>query len=113
MNILKENLLDLLALLTIASTVFIDSQGLIIGLWIYTSLVILSKLVGLFFPSLVQKVNKGIVTPIYFYHIVYLLSAAILIYTGAWYLAGSWLLIWLLSWISFRRILQQGKKTTN
>jgi hypothetical protein len=93
---LKDVYLDIVILLFIILYAILVNQVLEVVLWVYTALLILSKVLSLFIPSLQRKAGNT-EAPILFYHIIYALSAGIFFYASNYYLGGAWLVVWALS----------------
>lgn len=102
MSWLKDSLLDLVFLLVIASTLFYPSNTSFIIVWIYTALLLASKILALFMPSLQRRAAKT-ETPNWVYHCIYALSFGALVYIQKWYLASAWALIWIISIILLQK----------
>lgn len=100
MKWLKDAYLDVIVLLFIVSFAVYPNDVLEVVLWVYTALLLLSKFLVFSMPSLQRKANKT-ETPEWFYHIIYGLTVGILFYIGNYYLGGAWLVIWIVSVISF------------
>ncbi|MFP8488220.1 hypothetical protein ACKGJO_03895 [Gracilimonas sp. Q87] len=100
MKWLKDAYLDVVVLLIIALYAFYPNDVLNIVLWVYTVLLLISKLLTFVMPTLNSKANKTSAPPL-FYHLVYGLTVAILFYVENLYLGGAWILIWGVSVISF------------
>lgn len=96
MNWLKDSLLDFLFLLVIISTLFYPSNTSFIIIWVYTALLLISKLLALFMPALQKRAAKT-ETPNWIYHTIYAISVIALLFINKWYLASSWALIWIIS----------------
>ncbi|HAW81550.1 MAG TPA: hypothetical protein DCX27_18730 [Balneola sp.] len=96
MNWFKDSILDLVFMGVIISTLFFPSNTSFIILWVYTGLLLLSKVLALFMPSLQKRASKTS-TPNWVYHIISAVSLQTLLFIQKWYLAGSWAIIWLLS----------------
>jgi dolichol kinase len=103
---LKDVYLDVVILLFIVLYAITVNQVLEVVLWVYTALLILSKVLSLFMPSLQRKAGNT-EAPILFYHIVYALSAGIFFYASNYYLAGAWLLVWVLSVINLSSLKEK------
>lgn len=100
MKWLKDAYLDVVILLFIVLFAVYTTNVLEVILWVYTSLLLLSKVLAFFMPSLQRKANKTSAPPL-FYHVIYALTVAIFFYIAKYYLAGAWLIIWIVSVISF------------
>lgn len=96
MTWLKDVYLDIVILLFIILYAIMLNQVLEVVLWVYTVLLILSKVLSLFMPSLQRKAGNT-EAPILFYHIIYALSAGVFFYVSNYYLGGAWVLVWALS----------------
>ncbi|MAL16290.1 MAG: hypothetical protein CL670_11075 [Balneola sp.] len=96
---LKDAYLDLVVLVFICVFAFYTNNIIEVILWVYTGLLLLSKVLVFFMPSLNRKANQSEAPPL-FYHIVYALTVAIFIYIAKYYLAGAWLVIWIESMFS-------------
>ncbi|MEX0724302.1 MAG: hypothetical protein WD357_02825 [Gracilimonas sp.] len=99
MTWIKDAYLDVIILLFIVVFAFYANTVLEVVLWVYTSLLFISKILAFFMPSLQRKANNT-TAPQIFYHIVYGLTVGILVYSNNYYLAGAWLAIWIVSVIS-------------
>lgn len=100
MKWLKDAYLDVVVLLIIALYAFYPNDVLNIVLWVYTALLLISKLLTFVMPTLNSKANKTAAPPL-FYHVVYGLTVAILFYAENLYLGAAWIIIWAVSVISF------------
>lgn len=80
----------------IVSTIFLPSDTSFILIWAYTALLLLSKVLAIFMPSLQKRAAKTN-TPDWIYHIIYAVSLGALIFINKWYLASAWALIWVIS----------------
>lgn len=99
MGWLKDVYLDFVVLLIIVVFAIYEGSILHVVLWVYTSLLLLSKILAFFMPSLRKKADNTS-APQFIYHGIYGLTVGILIYTGYYYLAGTWAIIWLVSFIN-------------
>lgn len=99
MKWLKDAYLDVVVLLIILTYAIYPSGVLNIVLWVYTGLLLISKLLIFVMPTLNSKANKTSAPPL-FYHIIYGLTVAILIYIKNYYLGSAWIVIWIVSVIS-------------
>lgn len=96
MGWIKDAYLDVIVLLFIVVFALYANTVLEVVLWVYTSLLLLSKILAFFMPSLQQKANNTKAPPL-FYNIIYALTVAILIYSDNYYLGGAWAVIWIVS----------------
>jgi hypothetical protein len=106
MSWLKDAYLDVIVLLLIAVFAVYTNTILEVILWVYTGLLLLSKVVAFFMPALQKKANQT-EAPTLFYHIIYALTIAIFLYITKYYLAIAWAVIWL---TSFSGSAQKTKK---
>lgn len=100
MKWLKDAYLDIVVLLIIALYAVYPNDVLNIVIWVYTALLLISKLLTFVLPTLNSKANKTSAPPI-FYHIIYGLTVGIFYYADNLYLSGAWIVIWIVSVISF------------
>ncbi|MCP9292855.1 MULTISPECIES: hypothetical protein [Gracilimonas] len=96
---LKDAYLDVLVLLLIAVFAVYTNNILEVVLWVYTGLLLLSKVIAFFMPALQKKADQTEAPPL-FYHLIYALTIAIFLYIAKYYLAIAWAAIWLASFIS-------------
>lgn len=96
MDWIKDAYLDIIVLLFIVVFALYANTVLEVVLWVYTSLLLLSKILAFFMPALQKKANNT-TAPSLFYNIVYALTVAILIYSHNYYLGGAWAVIWIVS----------------
>lgn len=100
MGWIKDAYLDVIVLLFILVFAMYENTVLEVVLWVYTSLLLLSKVLALFMPALQKKANNTTAPPL-FYNVIYAITVAILIYSGNYYLGGAWGVIWIVSVFSF------------
>ncbi len=105
MDWLKDAYLDVIILLFIILFAFYPNSVLEVVLWVYTGLLLLSKVLAIFMPSLQQKANKTN-APSLFYHVIYALTIGVFLFVQHYYFAGSWAIIWIISVIN----LNSGKQ---
>ncbi len=96
MNWIKDAFLDVAVLLIIIILSYFKYPALEIILWVYTILLLLSKILAFFVGFLQSKVSNTNV-PEWFYHVIYISSIALLVYVKFYYLGTAWFLIWILS----------------
>lgn len=95
--------IDILITICIISTLITDYEAVVIGIYIYTSLVLLARLISFFSKNFSQIANKGKNTiPNSVYHLLFLINTSVLLYSQEWILSGLWLIIWALAWNSTR-----------
>jgi len=104
MEWIKQIVVDLLALVVIATAVIYEQAILTYIVYIYTFLMVLARLFSLIsdnFRAITEK--KVTEAPIWVYHLIYASSSAILAY-GEWYItAAGWLFIWIAAVIVYRK----------
>ena len=108
MSKLKDSVLDLVFLVVILSTLFYPSDTSFIIIWIYTGLLIVSKVLAVFMPALQKRASKTS-TPNWVYHLIYAVSTGALLYINRWYLAIAWAAIWILSVILLSKQAKSSK----
>lgn len=108
MNWIKDAFLDVAILLIILALSYFKYPALEIILWVYTGLLLLSKILA-FFVGFLQNKVKNTSVPEWFYHVIYLCSTGILIFVKLYYLGAAWALIWILSTISSLKSKGSGK----
>lgn len=96
MNWVKEALLDVLSVFLIITFAFTAHDVLYVIIWVYTGILLLSKIL-FFFVDFLQIRAKKTSVPDWFYHLVYVLIIITLVYSKSYYLTGAWTLIWVLS----------------
>lgn len=101
MGWIKDAYLDVIIVLFFILFVVYPNNILEVVLWVYTALLLLSKILALFMPSLQRKANKTEAPPL-FYHIIYAITVGLLFYSQSYYLGSAWCVIWLVSVISMK-----------
>lgn len=96
MSWFKNALLDIISLIVIIAFTFTSNHVLLIIIWVYTGILLISKILYFFVDFLQTKAQKTD-APNWFYHLNYALSIAFLSYTGNYYITGAWILVWILS----------------
>lgn len=94
----KDALLDLVVLVGLAIYAFTHNQILEVVIWIYTSLILASKILVLFVDFLKQRASKSQV-PDMVYHLIYLASVFFLLYSSNYPLTIAWAIIWVISMV--------------
>lgn len=95
-NWIKDAILDILSLLIIAIYALTLNNVLEIIIWVYSALLLFSKLLFLSTNFFQIKASKTSV-PEYIYHLIYIASILALLYAHNYYLSGLWAIIWILS----------------
>ncbi|NGP87904.1 hypothetical protein [Fodinibius halophilus] len=105
MSWFKDVIVDITVTATIIATVLIEHSLLFWLLWGYTGLLLLVKLIVLVGDDFLNMMNKAKTeAPKWFSHLLYAINTGTLAYFQQWYLAGAWLLIWTLSFITQRKL---------
>lgn len=107
MSWLKDVLVDITATVFIIAAVLLNYPLLTGILWVYTGLLLFVKLlvvVGDDFFNLMTKAKTD--APEWFSHLLYAINTSVLFYFHWWYVASGWLLIWILSFLTQRKIEQ-------
>lgn len=95
---IKHVLIDLAVTVVIIIATFTQQPWAVWAVLLYTPFMLLLKLIPLLAGSLVQQVkgpNNGV--PDAFYHLLFALNLAALLYAGWWITAAQWGVIWVLS----------------
>ncbi len=92
----KDIILDITVLLVIICFALTLNSILEIILWVYSIMILATRLILLSSTFLKQKASKTS-APTYFYHILYFLNFSSFIYIQNYFLATIWGLIWVLS----------------
>lgn len=105
MGWIKDVLVDLIVTLFIIAAVFLDVSWM---RWVvsgYTAVLLLAKVIVLAGDDALQLIRKTKTdAPDWFNHLLYAVNTIILLYAQWWYIAGGWMLIWLLSYLSQRKL---------
>lgn len=105
MSWLKDVIVDILVTVVIVIAVLVDQTVLTGVVWAYTGLLLLVKTFVLFggdFMNLMGKTKTD--APEWFNHLLYATNTGVLFYFQWWYAGGCWLLIWILSYLTQRKI---------
>jgi len=104
MKFIQQAFVDIIATIVIVSSVFLSNNILLIIIWVYTALLLVGKISAVALPSLQKRAEKAADTvPDWFYHLTYLICSVSFAVTSEWYLMACWVLIWVLSTISYIR----------
>ncbi|MEX0608229.1 MAG: hypothetical protein WD016_06075 [Balneolaceae bacterium] len=111
MRWIKDVFLDLIVLVLVVIYAFTTNQIIEIILWVYTVLLVLSKVLTFFMPALQKRTIKTS-APDYFYHIIYFISVAIFMIVSHFYLARAWIFTgaWIFIWIASAIQSRKGRK---
>lgn len=105
MKWLKEIFVDIIVTISIIMAVFINIEWIewvIIG---YTAVLLLAKIIVLAGDSSLQLIRKTRTTaPVWFLHLLYGINTGVLLSAQWWFVAGAWILIWLLSYIAQQKL---------
>jgi hypothetical protein len=105
MGWIKNVLLDLAVVAVIFAAVVLRLEWARWVVLIYTPFMILLKLVGLRSIARIKMPTKKTVevAPAGFYHALYGVNVALLLYGQWWIVAAGWIVIWVLSYLHQRR----------
>lgn len=96
MKWIKDAFLDVIIFGIIVAYSISFSNTIEIILWVYTSFLLVGKILYYFIDFLKSKASKSKV-PNWFYHFIYISSITILLLSKNYYLSIAWVLIWILS----------------
>lgn len=114
MKWMKNNLLDLLLTVLILIAVAGNVDWLMVVIIVYSSLVLLLRVVVLFNADMMHMVYKRMPDmPSWPLHLLYAINVFILSAGQQFLIAGLWLLIWLLSWLGERKATSSGAKNSS
>jgi hypothetical protein len=105
MSWLKEVIVDIAATVLIIIAVLIEEPiltGIVLG---YTGLLLLIKflvLVGDEFLNMMNKTNTD--APKWFAHLLYAINTVVLLFFNWWYAGTGWAIIWILSFLTQRKL---------
>ncbi len=105
MTWLKEVVVDIATTILIIIAVFIHSpilNGIIMG---YTLLMLIIKLIAYFGDSVTSLMGKTqTAAPEWFSHLLYAINTGTLLLFGWWYTGAAWGLIWIISYLTQRKL---------
>lgn len=105
MSWLKDVIVDIAATAVIIATV-LTSNSILAGIvWGYTGLLLLAKLIPLVgdgFQYMMKKSKTD--APEWFSHLLYATNTGLLLYFQWWYAGAGWAIIWVLSYITQRKL---------
>lgn len=105
MSWIKDVLVDVIVTLFIIAAVFIDVSWMVWIIYGYTAILLLAKIIVLAGDDALQLIRKTKTeAPDWFNHLLYAINTFVLLYAELWYAAGGWILIWLLSYLSQRKL---------
>lgn len=76
---------------------------------IYTPFILLLKATSFFGGIKVKPPQGADAPPVWFFHVLYAINVAVLLYSQWWLVGGAWVLIWVLSFL----LEQPSKKTAS
>lgn len=108
MSWLKDVIVDITVTVVIVISV-LTSYGFLAGIvWGYTGLLLLMKCLGLFGDSFRQLMKKSRTeAPEWFSHLLYAINTGVLLSFQWWYAGAGWAVIWVLSYLTQRRLDRQ------
>lgn len=105
MDWLKDVVVDIIATLAIVLSVIVGHPVLTVIIWIYTSLLLIVKLIVLVGDDFLNIMNKANTeAPKWFSHLLYALNTGLLFYADHLYLGAGWTLIWVISFITQQQL---------
>lgn len=105
MDWLKDVIVDIFATAVIIVTVLISNSILAGIVWGYTGLLIMVKFLALTGDSFLNLMNKSkSEAPEWFSHLLYAINTIALISFEWWYAGAGWLLIWIISYLTQRKL---------
>jgi len=105
MKWLKLTVVDLAVTLLLLVAALQNLPALEIPLLLYTGLVLLLKIFAFSNTGVLQRINKASLrAPDWFYHLLYMVNSAASLVGRRWTLGALWLAIWLLSWLTARKL---------
>ncbi len=105
MGWIKDIITDIIVTSTIIIAVFWEHEvltGVVLG---YSVLMLVAKIIVYFGDQhlrMLKKVKSD--APKWISHLLYGLNVAFLVYFKWWYTGGTWVLIWVVSWASQRKL---------
>lgn len=108
MSWLKEVIVDIAVTIFIIASVWLADPWMKYIIWAYTGIMLLTKSIVLFSDNFMQIAKKAKNTaPEWFAHLLYATNTFVLFYFTWWYAAAGWLLIWLFSFLTQRKLNQR------
>lgn len=103
---LKTVVIDLVMVLVAFVAVFAAQEWAWWIIAVYTPLMLLLKIFAFAGGAFLSQVKgKGPTAPPVFFHVIYAIMVALMLYAGWWLLAAGWAGIWLLSFVAERRAI--------
>lgn len=107
MKWLKNVIVDIVVSIVILIAVLSEIEWLTIVVIAYTVLMLALKFLAIISDTFMKSVQKGkaktIQVPLWFTSALYGFNVAVLLAFAWYYTAVQWVLIWLFSWIAFRK----------
>lgn len=105
MSWIKDVLVDIIVSLFIIAAVFFDLSWMEWIIFGYTAILLLAKVIVLAGDNALQLIRKTkTAAPDWFNHLLYAVNTCVLFYAQWWYIAGGWVLIWLFSYLTERKL---------
>lgn len=109
MSWLKDVIVDITATLVIIAAVLFPNVIINGIVWGYTGLMLLVKLIVIWgdgFRNLMKKSKTA--APQWFSHLLYAINTGVLLGFQWWYAGAGWALIWLLSYLTQKKLDEQS-----
>lgn len=105
MNWIKEVIVDVAVTIFIIAAVLLGDIWMKYIIWVYTGIMLLTKGIVLSSDNFLQIVKKSKNNaPEWFAHLLYATNTLVLFYFAWWYAAAGWVLIWLFSFLTQRKL---------
>lgn len=105
MSWIKELIVDLAVTVLIIVAVILSDPWMKYVIWVYTGIMLLTRIVVFSSDSFIQIVNKSKnKAPDWVAHLLYATNTLVLLYFSWWYAAGGWAAIWLFSYLTQRKL---------
>jgi hypothetical protein len=109
MSWLKDVIVDITATLVIIAAVLFPNVIINGIVWGYTGLMLLVKLIVIWGDGFRNLMKKSKTTaPQWFSHLLYAINTGILLGFQWWYAGAGWALIWLLSYLTQKKLDEQS-----
>ena len=107
MKWMKNAIVDIVVSGVIVAAVLLKIEWLTIVVIAYTILMLVLKLLAIISNPLMRSVKTGktatVEAPLWFFSSLYAFNVLVLLAFGWYYTAAQWVLIWLFSWMVFKK----------